>query len=391
MDAVDLDGSRGEGGGQILRTALSLSAITGRPLALRNIRAGRAKPGLRRQHLTCVEAAAALCDAEVHGATVGSRYLEMIPKAPIRELAASWPPEGISLAFDIGTAGSTTLVIQTVLMPAIAAGRAVRVTVDGGTHNPMAPPFEFLDRVFAPHLRAMGARFSLALERYGFVSGPPAEIRERDGRGRRVGRGRQHGERAERDNRAFYDAPIAEHHRGRIVLAVEPGALARHECVDAPPVTARHAVAITAGLPTHVATRELGVIRERLGFAPAECEVRELPNGPANVVMLEVERTPSPGFELRELVTVHGAKGLRAETVATRACDELASYLSAGVPIGTHLADQLLLPLAVAGGGRFRCAPLSRHATTNIDTVQAFLALPIRVVPDGDAVIVELG
>jgi RNA 3'-terminal phosphate cyclase (ATP) len=277
---VDIDGSRGEGGGQILRTALALSIVTGRPIAMRNIRAGRAKPGLRRQHLTCVHAAAQLCNAKVTGATVGSTQLEFEPTAPTTTE---------HLELDIGTAGSTTLVLQTILVPAIVAGRALQVGVAGGTHNPMAPPFDFLDRVFLPHLRAMGAGVTLALERHGFASG---------------GGG----------SRDFYDAPAPE--RGRLVMTVGPGALAPIELVETPPITSRHACAILARLPTHVADRELGVVRDRLGWSVAECETREVRAGaPANLVMLEVERAGA----IRELVTVFGEKSLRAETVAARA------------------------------------------------------------------------
>lgn len=352
---VEIDGSRGEGGGQILRTSLALSMIAGRPLVMRNIRAGRAKPGLRRQHLTCVQAAAQLCNATVRGDRVGSQQLEFTP-GPHRT-------DELELTIDIGTAGSTTLVVQTILVPAIVAGRRLRATVIGGTHNPMAPPFDFLDRVFVPQLRAMGADVTLALDRYGFVAGG-------GGGGRRD----------------FYDAPTAA--RGQLVVTVGPGTLRPISIVEAGPITARHAVAILARLPTHVGDRELGVVRERLGFAPVECEIREVSDGgPANLLMLEVERGP----HTRELVTSFGEQGLRAELVAARACDELAAFLAAGVPVGAHLADQLLLPMAVAGGGRFRAAPLSLHATTNIDTIQRFLELPFRVEPDGDAVIVTVG
>jgi RNA 3'-terminal phosphate cyclase (ATP) len=368
VEPVEIDGSHGEGGGQILRTSLALAILTRRPLVMRRIRAGRAKPGLRRQHLTCVEAAAALCNARVRGASVGSQHLELFPGEPT---------EASELAFDIGTAGSTTLVIQTIVVPAIVAGRPLRVTVDGGTHNPMAPPFDFLARVFVPHLRAMGADVTLTLERHGFASGPASP-----------------GPR--RDRRAHYDAPVRD--RGRIVLEVRPaGPLRPIEIVDVPAsagpetrgtaeasrsTTERHATAVLARLPTHIAERELAVVRERLGFAPAECEVREVTEGgPANLVMLEVTRGTA-----RELVTVFGEKGLRAELVAQRACDELARFLVADVPVGEHLADQLLLPLAVAGGGAFRTLPLSRHALTNIDTIRAFLDIPIRVTRDGDGV-----
>jgi RNA 3'-terminal phosphate cyclase (ATP) len=362
VNPVEIDGSFGEGGGQILRTSLALSILTRRPLVMRNIRAGRAKPGLRRQHLTCVHAAAALCGAELSGDTVGSQHLAFTPGD------ASVSGE---LAFDIGTAGSTTLVLQTIVVPAIVAGRALRVTVDGGTHNPMAPPYEFLHRVFVPHLRAMGAQIELALDRYGFASGPPSEPR----RDRKQGK---------RDPRAFYDREVKE--RGRIVMTVGPGALRPIEIVGGGDVTSRHAVSIIAGLPTHVADRELGVVRERLGFTHAECETRELAGGPANVLMLEVERGAS-----RELVTVHGEKGLPAETVATRACTELERFLARDVPVGEHLADQLLLPMAVAVGGRFRCAPLSLHATTNIDTIRRFLDVAIRIIDEPDACTVTVG
>lgn len=350
---VEIDGSRGEGGGQILRTSLALAMITGRPLRMRRIRAGRAKPGLRRQHLACVEAAAQLSHAEVRGATLGSQDLELIPHAIT----------GGELAIDIGTAGSTTLVVQTILVPAIAAGLPLRAVIRGGTHNPLAPPFEFLDRVYLPHLRAMGADVALALDRHGFATG-----------GRR-------GTRSPGDG---------AHGQLTITVGVGAGAgaaLRPIEVVAAGPVTARRATVIVARLPTHVAEREHAIVQQRLGFAPSECEVREVrEGGPANVLLLEVERAQG-----RELVSALGEQGLRAELVAQRACDELAAFLAADVPVGEHLADQLVLPLAVAGGGRFRSAPLSLHATTNLETIRCFLEVTIRVEPDGDAVIVTIG
>ncbi|MDB4962165.1 MAG: 3-terminal-phosphate cyclase [Myxococcales bacterium] len=342
---LDIDGSRGEGGGQILRTSLALSMITGRPIAMRNIRAGRAKPGLRRQHLACVLAAQELCGATVHGATVGSKYLEFTP-GPVRDG---------ELSIDIGTAGSTTLVVQTILVPALAAKRTLRAVVHGGTHNPMAPPFEFLARVFLPHLHAMGAVATLTLDRHGFAGGGSIERDER--------------------------------HRGQLTLSIAPSELRPIEIVETGEVTARRATVVLARLPTHVAERELAIVREQLGFTAAECEIREISEGgTGNILLLEIERAHA-----RELVTGFGEKGTRAELVASRACDELASFLAAEVPVGEHLADQLLLPFALAGGGRFRCAPLSRHATTNIETIQMFLDVPIRVEPHGDAELVTIG
>jgi RNA 3'-terminal phosphate cyclase (ATP) len=338
--AIEIDGARGEGGGQILRTALALALITGRRLRMRRIRAGRAKPGLRRQHLACVQAAARLSHAEVRGATVGSQDLELAPQAIT----------GGDLVIDIGSAGSTTLVVQTILVPAIAAGVPLRAVIHGGTHNPLAPPFEFLDRVYLPHLRAMGADVQLSLDRHGFAAG-----------------GEPH---------------------GQLTLTVAPsGPLRPIEAVAAGPITARRATAVLARLPTHVADREHAVVQRRLGFRAAECELREVTaSAPGNVLLLEVERA-----EGRELVTSFGEKGLRAEAVAERACDELAPFLAADVPVGAHLADQLLLPFAVAGGGRFRTLPLSLHATTNIDTIQRFLALAVRVEQDHAAALVTVG
>lgn len=364
--AVEIDGSRGEGGGQILRTSLALSMLTGKPLRMRRIRAGRAKPGLRRQHLTCVQAAARLCNARVTGDRVSSQEIEFEP-GPIGLGAAAADPGAappIELVIDIGTAGSTSLVVQTILVPAIASGAAVTARVIGGTHNPLAPPFDFLDRVFAPHLRAMGARVELSLDRYGFAVGGGAP-------------GKQD----------WHDDVTP--HRGQLTVTVSAGgALRPIELLEAGEVTARRATAILARLPTHVGERELGVIRERLGFEQADCHILDVSSGgPANILMIEVEREGG-----RELVTRFGEKGLRAERVAQYACEEMEAFLRAGVPVGEHLADQLLLPLAVAGGGRFRCAPLSSHAITNIDTIGRFLDVPIRVEPEaGGTVVVSVG
>jgi RNA 3'-terminal phosphate cyclase (ATP) len=288
-----------------------------------------------------VEAAARLSGATVHGAEVGSQYLTFAPGEPTRER---------ELEFDIGTAGSTTLVVQTVIVPAIALGVALRLRVRGGTHNPMAPPFEFLARVFVPRLRAMGAEVALTLERHGFAGDP--------------GGG---------DRRAFYDRAVSD--RGAIVLEVAPsGPLRAIELVEAAPISGRHACALLSRLPTHVAERELAVVRKQLGFAASECETRVVDAGAiGNALLLEIERDGATA----ELVTVHGEKGLRAEVVAQRACDELARYLAADVPVGEHLADQLLLPMAVAGAGRFRTLPLSSHALTNIATIQQLIDVPI--------------
>jgi len=305
---------------------------------MRRIRAGRKRPGLQRQHLACVEAAARLCNAHVTGGEVGSQDLEFAPGDTCVD----------HVHIDIGTAGSTTLVMQTILIPAIVAGGELHATVIGGTHNPLAPPFEFLERVFLPHLRAMGAHVALTLDKHGVFPGGG----------------------------------------GKISLDVRPTKrLQPIAIVEAGPTVSSRATVILARLPTHVAERELAIARDRFGIADDDCEIIELRGGPANVLMIEIERAGA-----RELVTGHGEKGLRAELVAERACDELDKHLAAGVPVGEHLADQLLLPMAIAGAGRFRTQePLSLHATTNIDTIRAFLDVAIRTEATAGAVDVIVG
>ena len=325
---VDIDGSHGEGGGQILRTSLALAIITGRKLRMKRIRAGRKRPGLQPQHLACVKAAARLCNGKASAPggkdlEPGMQELELIPGTDLASV----------IEIDIGTAGSTTLLIQTVLVPAIASGKGLELIVTGGTHNPMAPPFEFLDRVFAPHLRAMGADMTLRLEQHGFLP--------KGG--------------------------------GRIVVEIRPSKLAPIEILTAGEIVARRVTAIVAGLPRHIAEREIACAQERL--KDPTCEIREFGKaGPHNLFMAEVELASG----VRELATAHGKKGYPAEDVADDALDALEDFLEAAVPVGEHLADQLLLPLAVAGGGRFRCDDLSLHASTNIETIHAFLDVPIR-------------
>ncbi len=175
---------------------------------------------------------------------------------------------------------------------------------------------------------------------------------------------------------------------GKVLLEVRPATkLSPIAVVEAGPVTGKRATVVIARLPTHVADRELAIVREQFSIAREDCQTVELRGGPANIVMIEIERVGS-----REIVTGHGEKGLRAELVAERACDEMTKFLDADVPVGAHLADQLLLPMAVARGGHFRThAPLSLHATTNIETIQHFLDVPIRIEEAGSVVDVIVG
>ncbi|HEY7543385.1 MAG TPA: RNA 3'-terminal phosphate cyclase [Blastocatellia bacterium] len=321
-----IDGSHGEGGGQVLRTSLALSLLTGKPFRIEKIRAGRKNPGLLRQHLTAVNAAQEISRAEVAGASIGSRELEFAPGKP----------QAGNYSFAVGTAGSATLVLQTVLPALLTVGESA-IALEGGTHNPFAPPFDFLAKTFLPIINRMGAHVRATLERPG-----------------------------------FYPAG-----GGRFTVEVEPAVrLNRIDLVDRGKIILRRARAIVANLPVKIAERELGVIRRKLSWNSewlASEEIRD-GRGPGNVVMIEIESQ-----NICEVFTAFGERGVTAETVANRAAQEARVYLAAQVVAGEHLADQLLLPMAMAGGGSFTTLPLSRHATTNIDIIKKFLDVEIAV------------
>jgi RNA 3'-terminal phosphate cyclase (ATP) len=328
-----IDGVQGEGGGQILRSALALSVVTGRPFRLQRIRAGRAKPGLLPQHLTAVRAAAAVGVARVSGAELGSQELAFAPSS-IR---------GEEYRFAIGSAGSTTLVLQAVLPPLIAAATPSRITIEGGTHNPLAPPFEFLDRTFFPVLRRMGASIEARLDAFG-----------------------------------FYPAG-----GGRITITVEPcRALAPIALIERGDVVVRARVLLLQ-LPSDIGVRELAVIRDRLGLDHESGSVQQIRTAPGrgNAAQILLDSEP-----VAETVTAFGEQGVRAEVVAATACDEAATLLAAGVPVGQHLADQLLLPMALARGGAFRTVTPTAHTVTNAGIIQRFLDVAVHVHRESDRV-----
>lgn len=155
---IEIDGSQGEGGGQILRTSLSLAACFGKPVHIRHIRHGRKKPGLMRQHLACVNAIAKVCNASVKGASIGSKAVEFVPAAI----------QAGSYHFSVGSAGSSTLVFQTVLPALLLAEKPSSLVFEGGTHNPMAPSYDFIKSAFLPVLKQLGVQYTMDIERYGF-------------------------------------------------------------------------------------------------------------------------------------------------------------------------------------------------------------------------------
>jgi RNA 3'-terminal phosphate cyclase (ATP) len=328
---LTIDGSQGEGGGQIIRTSLALSLITGKPFRIYNVRARREKPGLQRQHLTAVLAAAAIGGAQVEGASLGSSAFTFTP--------GTVKPGDYS--FPIGTAGSTSLVLQTILPPLMIADAPSTLAFEGGTHNIHAPPYEFIARAFLPLINRMGVRVSAELERYGFY--PPGG--------------------------------------GRINVRIEPvarGALAPLELLTRREIRARRARALVVKLPPTVGERELTVVREQLGWNEEEgdelrVETSTNAHSPGNVLTLEIESE-----HLTEVFTGIGERGVRAETIAERASDEAAAYLETGAPVGEHLADQLLIPLALAGGGSYTTGQPTLHTTTNIEVIRMFLDVEIK-------------
>jgi RNA 3'-terminal phosphate cyclase (ATP) len=329
---IDIDGSFGEGGGQILRTSLALSLVTGQTFHIRNVRTARRRPGLLRQHLTAVNAAAEIGQAKVEGAALASSELVFHPG----DVAAG------SYHFVVGSAGSTTLVLQSILPALIVASGPSTLTLEGGTHNPHAPPFDFFQKTFLPILNRMGPTATATLERPG-----------------------------------FYPAG-----GGRFIVTIKPvRRLSAIQLLERGEIQYCCATAITAGLSRHIAERELSVVREELAWPEEALRITELPRGPGNVLMLEIQSK-----QITEIFTGFGERGVRAETVAEGAVSAAQTYLDAGVPVGKFLADQLVLPFALAGGGSFKALPLSRHAVTNIEVVKKFLDVDVRVSSESEHV-----
>ena len=323
---VTIDGSYGEGGGQILRTSLALSLVTGKPFSIHNIRAGRKKPGLMRQHLTAVNAAAEIGLAAIEGNSIGSQ-------------AFTFEPEMIkpgNFHFAIGSAGSCTLVFQTILPALLIAGEPSEIILEGGTHNPFAPPFDFLEKAFLPVINRMGPRVDAVLEKPG-----------------------------------FYPAG-----GGRFKVSINPAGLNRFDLLERGNIINKTARASVANLPVNIANRELKVIREKLEWDRELLKAVEVENsqGPGNILTVEIESD-----NITEVFTGFGEKGVSAEKVAKRTVKSVQEYLAFNVPVGRYLADQLLIPMALAGGGKFRTLSPTKHTTTNVEIIKKFLDVEIAV------------
>lgn len=295
---LTLDGSHGEGGGQILRSALALSLLLQRPIRVTNIRAGRSKPGLRPQHLAAVQAAARIGQAQVEGASPGSQEITFRPQGV----------RGGNYRFAIPTAGAATLLLQTVLLPLALAGETSTLRLQGGTHVPWSPTYEYLAWHFAPFIERLGLRLRVQLVKAGFYP---------KGGGEMIVRIRP------------AEEPL------RPLRLTGRGALLRVRGLSA-----------VANLPDHILRRQKHQALRRLQGLPCPVKVRSerLPSpGQGTVVVLRAEAEQGAGC-----FTALGAKGKPAERVADEAADALLAYLESHAAVDAHLADQILLPLAFA-------------------------------------------
>ncbi|MFN3763531.1 MAG: RNA 3'-terminal phosphate cyclase [Anaerolineae bacterium] len=340
MKMVSIDGSIGEGGGQVLRTALTLSALTGRPVEIANIRAGRPNPGLQPQHLTAVQAAAAICRARVEGAELGGQTLRFAPQ--------SAPLPG-AYTFDVteiagrGSAGAVGLVFQTVFLPLALSPGESHLTLRGGTHVPWAPSVDYLREVFLPTVAPMGLEAEMDLVAWGFYPAGGGEVRVRI-------RGRSEP-----------PAPIALTDRGAVRRVWGRG--------------------VVSNLPAHIPQRMVDRARNLLARAGLKADLQPLVvrgAGPGAGIFLFVQYEHArAGF------TAYGRKGLPADQVAEAACQDLLAHHETGAPVDPHLADQLLLPMALAGGAsRIVTSAITGHLLTNLAVLQAFL--PIQATVEGE-------
>lgn len=335
-----IDGSHGEGGGQILRTALTLAVLMRRPTRIDGIRAGRGQPGLRPQHLTAVRAAAAICEGELEGDELGSQTVLFVPGGPVR---AGEYVFDVSEAAEGGSAGSVGLIIQTVLLPlALAEGRS-SLTVHGGTHVAWAPSASYLEHVFLATLDRMGVDGGVELVSWGFY---PA------------GGGRV-----------------------EVHLAGPGGPLRPIELTSRGPLRRIWGIAAVTNLPSHIpqrmANRAENVLSEK--GLEARVEARRLSGtGPGAGIFLFAEYEEAvAGF------TAYGRKGLPAERVAEAGCEDLLAHHRSGVPVDPHLADQLVLPAALSQGeSRVTTSEITTHLLTNVWVVRQFLGSRMSV--DGE-------
>jgi RNA 3'-terminal phosphate cyclase (ATP) len=332
-----IDGSYGEGGGQILRTSLTLAVLTEQPVRIERIRAGRRQPGLRPQHVTAVRAAAAVCDAHLEGDALGSETVTFTPGGPVR------PGEyvfDVTEAAEGGSAGSVGLVIQTVLLPLALADGMSHLVVRGGTHVAWAPSVSYVEHVFLPTVARIGLHAEVNLEQWGFypVGGGAAHVLI-PGQGSSL-------------------QPMTMTERGDLVRV--------------------WGIAAVTNLPSHIPQRMANRAQNVLAAQSidARVEARRLRGaGPgAGISLFAQYEHAVAGF------TAYGRRGLPAEQVAEAACQDFLEHHRTGAPVDPHLADQLVLPMAlVTGESRLVTSQVTQHLLTNAWAVRQFLDCTVTV------------
>jgi RNA 3'-terminal phosphate cyclase (ATP) len=328
---IHIDGSYGEGGGQVVRTSLALAVLTGQPVRITCIRAGRSQPGLAPQHLTAVRAAASICGALVRGDAIGSQELQFHPGSAPQPGSFCWD---VAETAGKGSAGSVGLVFQTVFLPLALAAGSSEIVLRGGTHVAWSPHVSYLEQVYLPALACCDLKAVLNLKAWGFY-------------------------------------PVGG---GELVVHIDPqGTETRPlSLTERAPLRRIWGTAAVSNLPSHIpqrmANRAMNVLAEKGLKAHVEAKhVRAKGPGVGIFLFTEDENGMRAGF------TAYGRKGLPAEHVAEAACEELLVYYRSGAPVDSHLADQLVLPLAFASGmSRFTTSQVTEHLRTNMWVVERF-------------------
>lgn len=329
QESIVLDGGYGEGGGQILRTSLSLAAITGKVLELVNIRGGRRKPGLRPQHLTAVQACASICGAKYEGAKLEATKLTFTPGNIVPG----------SYEFHIGTAGAATLVLQTILPPLSMAKGETNLLISGGTHVPWSPPYHHLARVLIPTLKQLGFKCETGLKRWGWYP----------------------------KGGGIIQAKVKPHN--------QPGSFAWDKPFDLRRISG---ISASSRLPEHIRTRQKSRLEVRLQKAglQGEIQVMDVParNPGTLVFLLGVGKNSLAGFSSL------GVRGKPAEQVADEAADDFFHFLESRAAFDPHLADQLLIYLAcVPGKSHFTTSEVTQHLLTNAWVIEKFLPVKFEI------------
>ncbi|MBW1678282.1 MAG: RNA 3'-phosphate cyclase [Deltaproteobacteria bacterium] len=340
QSVIVIDGSYGEGGGQVLRTAMALAAILQRPLEIHNIRAGRKKPGLRPQHLIAVKAMTLITAGKVEGAELGSTRLYFEPRQIV--------PGSYSL--DVGTAGSTSLVLQTMVPALLFAKKASRVVITGGTHVPWSPCFHYLKEVFVPGLRQMGGAIRVEIERWGWYP--------KGG--------------------------------GKVIASVSPvTGLCSIDRTWRGELQDTYALSAVSNLPVSIAERQRNQVLKRYrghGHEVPQIELLEGPSQGTGTVVFVGARFENGAVGFTSL----GKRGKPAEKVADDACSDFFKFMASGAAIDDHLADQLVLYMALAKGRSSLIAGrITKHLVTNMWVIEQFLPVKFEVDVEAGRVSVE--